>query len=54
MISPISFTASIFIPVFVEPKFTELHICSVSLSALGIDLIKSLSAGVLPLDTRAE
>ena len=54
IISPISLTASILMPVRVEPRFMELHICSVSLSALGIDLIKSLSAGVLPLHTSAE
>ena len=30
IISPISFTASMLIPVFVEPTFTELHTRSVS------------------------
>ena len=53
-ILPISLTASILRPVFVEPKFTELHTKSVSLSACGIDSIKSLSAAVIPFDTTAE
>ena len=53
-ISPISFTASILIPVFVEPTLTELHTRSVTASACGIERIKSSSAGVIPLHTRAE
>ena len=53
-ISPISFTASILIPVFVEPTFTELHTRSVSSIAFGIDLIRFSSAFVIPFDTSAE
>ena len=53
-ISPISLTASILIPVFVEPTFTELHISSVDASALGIERISSSSLFVIPFDTTAE
>ena len=53
-ICPISFTASILIPVLVEPKFTELHTRSVFERANGIDRISSSSAAVIPLDTSAE
>ena len=53
MISPIIFTASILIPVFVDPKFTELQTKSVVARASGIDWIKSSSLFVIPLDTRA-
>ena len=54
MMSAISLTASIFIPVFVEPRFTELHTSSVSASAFGIDRIRSSSAVVIPFETKAE
>ena len=54
IISPISLTASMLIPVFVEPTLTELHISSVCASACGIDLIKSSSLLVIPFDTTAE
>ena len=53
-ISPISLTASIFNPVFVDPTLIELHTLSVSAKAFGIDLIKSSSALVIPLFTSAE
>ncbi len=52
-IFPISFTASILIPVFVEPRFTELHTKSVVASAFGIECIKSASLSVIPFDTSA-
>ena len=54
IISPISFTASILMPVLVEPRLTEEHTRSVPESALGIERIRSSSAGVIPLLTRAE
>ena len=54
IISPIRRTASILIPVFVEPTFTELHTNSVEASACGIERIKFSSAGVIPFDTKAE
>ena len=53
-ISPISLTASILIPVFVEPTFTELHMNSVCASACGIERIRSSSLFVMPLETTAE
>ena len=52
-ISPMSFTASILIPVLVEPTFTELQTRSVLASARGMERIRSSSAGVIPLLTRA-
>ena len=54
MTSPISLTASMSIPVLVEPTFTEEHTKSVSLRACGIDSIRSFSALVIPLLTKAE
>ena len=54
IISPIRRTASILIPVFVEPTFTELHTRPVLASAFGIERIKSSSLGVIPLLTKAE
>ena len=53
-ISPISLTPSIFIPVLVEARFTELHTRSVLVRAMGMERIKSSSAFVIPFDTRAE
>ena len=53
-ISPISFTASIFNPVFVEPTLIELQTLSVEARASGIDLIRFSSALVIPLLTSAE
>ena len=53
-ISPISFTASMLMPVFVEPTLMELHTSSVRAIAIGIERIRSSSAFVMPLDTRAE
>jgi len=53
-ISPISLTASILMPVLVEPRFTELHTRSVVDSARGMERISSSSAGVIPLLTSAE
>ena len=54
MTSPISFTASILMPVLVEPTFTELHTLSVAAKAWGMERISISSAGVIPLLTRAE
>ena len=54
IILPIRATASIFIPVFVEPRFTEAQTFSVSESAFGIDLIKSSSLFVMPFAGSAE
>ena len=54
MISPISLTASISIPVLVDPRLTELHTSSVSASACGIERSRSSSAPVMPFDTSAE
>ena len=53
-ISPTRRTASISIPVFVEPTLTELHTSSVDARAFGMDLMRSSSAAVMPFDTRAE
>ena len=47
-------SASILIPVRVDPTFTELQTRSVFAIACGIDSIRSLSAGVIPLLTSAE
>ena len=52
--SPISFTASILIPVLVEPRFTDDIIRSVWDRAIGMERIKSSSAGVIPFATNAE
>ena len=49
-----SLTASILIPVFVEPIFTELQTLSVQESALGMERMRFLSAVVMPLETSAE
>ena len=54
MISPISRTASILIPVLVEPRFTELQTLSVACNASGMERISSSSAFVIPFDTKAE
>ena len=54
MISPISLTASMLIPVLVEPRLMELQTKSVTASACGIERIRSSSAVVIPLLTRAE
>ena len=54
MISPINFTASMLIPVFVEPTLTEEHTKSVSANAFGIERINNSSAFVIPLLTNAE
>ena len=54
IICPIRRTASMLIPVLVEPKFTELHTLSVVESAKGMERISSSSAGVIPLLTSAE
>ena len=53
MIFPIRRTASMSIPVIVEPTFTDEHTSSVSDRAIGMDSSRSLSAGVMPLDTSA-
>ena len=54
MISPISFTASMLMPVLVEPKLTELQTLSVLANAMGMERISSSSAEVMPLETSAE
>ena len=54
IISPISLTASILIPVLVEPTLTELQIRSVQAKAFGIERIKSSSLRVIPFETIAE
>ena len=51
---PMSRTASMLIPVFVEPTPTELHTISVVANASGIESIKMRSARVAPFVTRAE
>ena len=48
MISPTNFTASILIPAFVEPIFTELHTISVTFIASGIERINTSSDGLIP------
>ena len=53
-ILPISSTASMSMPVLVEPTLTELHTRSVWDSAWGMERIRFLSALVMPLLTRAE
>ena len=54
MISPISFTASMLIPVLVEPTFTELQIRSVQAKAFGMERISNSSLRLIPFDTIAE
>ena len=54
MVSPIRRTAFILIPVLVEPRLIEEQTKSVEASASGMDFIRSSSAAVLPLLTRAE
>ena len=54
MTSPMSRTASMLMPVLVEPTLTELQTNSVLASASGMDRIKSSSQVVIPLETRAE
>ena len=54
MISPMSLTPSILMPVRVEPRFTELQTRSVLDRARGIDRISSSSAAVIPLEISAE
>ena len=53
MISPINFTASILIPVLVDPTFTELQTLLVTFIASGIERINNSSAFVIPLETIA-
>ena len=45
---PINLTASILMPAFVEPIFTEEHTISVSANARGIERIKASSPFVMP------
>ena len=54
IIWPIRRTASMLIPVFVDPTFTELHTLSVRASAFGIERIRFSSAVVIAFETRAE
>ncbi len=53
-ISPMSFTASMLMPVLVEPRFTDAHTRSVAARAWGMERSSSSSAAVIPLLTRAE
>ena len=53
-ISPMRRTASMSIPVFVEPTFTDEHTRSVAAMASGMDRMRSSSAGVMPFETTAE
>ena len=53
-ISPQRRTASMLIPVLVEPTLTELHTLSVLASACGIERIRFSSLFVIPLETSAE
>ena len=53
IIPPSSLTASILIPVLVEPTLNELQTRSVAARACGTDSIKNLSAAVIPLHTSA-
>ena len=53
-VSPMSATASMFMPAFVEPMFTLEHTSSVSASACGIARMSRMSAGVMPFCTSAE
>ena len=53
-ILPIMRTASMFIPVLVDPTFTELHTVPVQARASGMDFIIIRSLSVIPLDTIAE
>ena len=53
-ISPMRRTASMLMPVLVEPTFTELHTRSVFARASGMERIKFSSPFVIPFDTSAE
>ena len=53
MMEPIKRTASMSMPVLVDPRFTEEQTTCVSFSACGMERIRSSSAFVMPLDTRA-
>ena len=52
--SPMSLTASMLIPVFVDPRLMEEHTLSVHASAAGMDSMRFLSARVIPFCTSAE
>ena len=54
MTRPMSATASMFMPAFVEPTLTEEQTSSVSARARGMERISLSSAGVMPFCTRAE
>ena len=54
MILPIIPTASMLMPAFVEPMFTEAQMCSVSESASGMAAISSRSPAANPFCTSAE
>ncbi len=53
-ISPMRRTASMSMPVFVEPTLTDEHTRSVVAIASGIERMRSSSAGVMPFETTAE
>ena len=53
-ISPMSRTASMSMPVFVEPTLTEEQTRSVAAMASGMERMRSSSAGVIPFETIAE
>ena len=52
--SPMSLTASMLMPVLVDPRLMEEHTLSVTDRALGMDSIRLRSAGVMPFWTSAE
>ena len=54
IVSPMSLTASMLIPFFVVPTFTDEHTLSVTASASGIESMSMRSAWVIPFWTRAE
>ena len=53
-ISPMSRTASMSMPVLVEPTLTDEQTRSVAAIAAGIERMRSSSAGVIPFETIAE
>ena len=52
--SPMSLTASMLMPVLVDPRLIDEHTHSVHASASGMDSMSILSAGVMPFWTSAE
>ena len=54
MMSPMSRTASMLIPILVDPRLMEEQTLSVLFMAWGMDRMRFLSAGVMPFWTSAE